>query len=283
MSASSAWAAGRHFVASRISSSSSACAPGLTRGETTVPLPLTQLEIADSTGLTAPYVNRIFKTLRERGFLKVSKEGCELQQTEKLMKLVEFRPNYLLTDRDALMPAPETAGRPLMVLRPAVAAVICSAFVLIDAGTAPGAPVPAQSISIGFLTAGDRALEPASPMAIDASDLGLQGARLAVEDDATTGRFTGQRFILVAEKAADRAGVAPAVHRLETAGARFIVADLEARAPHRGLGCHLARDQLCSTPARPTIPCATRRVGRPFCMWSPAGPWRRTRWRSTSS
>ena len=115
-----------------------------------------------------------------------------------------------------------------MVLRLAAAAVICSAFVLIHAGTAPGAPVPEQSISIGFLTAGDRALEPASPMAIDASDLGLQGARLAVEDDATTGRFTGQRFTLVVEKAADRAGVAPAVHRLETAGARFIVADLEA-------------------------------------------------------
>lgn len=83
---------------------------GLTRGETTVPLPLTQLEIADSTGLTAPYVNRIFKTLRERGFLKVSKAGCELQEAEKLMKLVEFRPNYLLTDRDALMPAPELLG-----------------------------------------------------------------------------------------------------------------------------------------------------------------------------
>ena len=80
---------------------------GLTCGETMAPLPLTQLEIADSTGLTAPYVNRIFRTMRERGFLKVLKEGCVLRDAEKLMKLVEFRPHYLMMDRDGQMPAPE--------------------------------------------------------------------------------------------------------------------------------------------------------------------------------
>ena len=80
---------------------------GLHKGETMAPLPLTQLEIADSTGLTGPYVNRIFKIMRERGFLEISKEGCELRDTEKLMKLVEFKPHYLLANRDALTPMPE--------------------------------------------------------------------------------------------------------------------------------------------------------------------------------
>ena len=112
-----------------------------------------------------------------------------------------------------------------MLFRLAAAAAICTACVMALAKAAPGAP--AQSVAIGFLAVGERPLEPASPLAIDAVDQGVQGARLAIQDNATTGRFTGQGFVLVEEKAADGAGVAQAVHHLEAAGARFIVADLE--------------------------------------------------------
>jgi len=59
------------------------------------PLPLTQLEVADTTGLTAPYVNRIFRSMRERGFLTISKDGLEIHDFDKLMRLVGFRPHYL--------------------------------------------------------------------------------------------------------------------------------------------------------------------------------------------
>ena len=59
------------------------------------PLPLTQLEVADTTGLTAPYVNRIFRSMRERGFLTISKDGLEIRDFDKLMRLVGFRPHYL--------------------------------------------------------------------------------------------------------------------------------------------------------------------------------------------
>lgn len=59
------------------------------------PLPLTQLEIADSTGLTATYVNRIFRKMRDRGQLEMSREGLRLLDSAKLMREVHFNPAYL--------------------------------------------------------------------------------------------------------------------------------------------------------------------------------------------
>jgi len=59
------------------------------------PMPLTQLEVADSTGLTATYVNRIFRMMRDRGQLEVSREGLRLIDAAKLMREVRFNPAYL--------------------------------------------------------------------------------------------------------------------------------------------------------------------------------------------
>jgi CRP-like cAMP-binding protein len=59
------------------------------------PLPLTQLEVADSTGLTATYVNRIFRMMRDRGQLEMSREGLRLLDVGKLMGEVQFNPSYL--------------------------------------------------------------------------------------------------------------------------------------------------------------------------------------------
>jgi CRP-like cAMP-binding protein len=59
------------------------------------PLPLTQLEVADSTGLTETYVNRIFKRLRNRDQLAVSREGLRLLDPSTLMREVQFNPAYL--------------------------------------------------------------------------------------------------------------------------------------------------------------------------------------------
>ena len=59
------------------------------------PLPLTQLEVADSTGLTATYVNRIFRVMRDRGQLEVSREGLRLLDAAQLMREVRFNPAYL--------------------------------------------------------------------------------------------------------------------------------------------------------------------------------------------
>ena len=58
-------------------------------------LPLTQQEIADCTGLTAPYVNRILQDLRQRGLVSLRDQMLEILRVEELAKLAGFRPDYI--------------------------------------------------------------------------------------------------------------------------------------------------------------------------------------------
>ncbi|MBV8412385.1 MAG: Crp/Fnr family transcriptional regulator [Alphaproteobacteria bacterium] len=57
--------------------------------------PLTQLEVADATGLTAPYVNRILRSMRESGFLALTPLGLELRDPQALAARVRFHNGYL--------------------------------------------------------------------------------------------------------------------------------------------------------------------------------------------
>ena len=59
-------------------------------------------------------------------------------------------------------------------------------------------------------------------------DEGVQGARLGIADDNTTGRFTGQRFALEERAAAEPEAALDAVRGLLAGGVRFLVADLPA-------------------------------------------------------
>jgi ABC transporter substrate binding protein (PQQ-dependent alcohol dehydrogenase system) len=59
-------------------------------------------------------------------------------------------------------------------------------------------------------------------------DEGVQGARLGLADNETTGRFTGQRFALEERTARTPEAAAEAVRSLLAAGLRFVVADLPA-------------------------------------------------------
>lgn len=58
------------------------------------------------------------------------------------------------------------------------------------------------------------------------ADLGLQGARLGVEDNNTTGRFVGQRFSLKAEVLEVGGDAVAAVEKLVESGIRLILVDL---------------------------------------------------------
>jgi len=58
-------------------------------------LPLSQLEVADSTGLTSVYVNRLFGTMRASGQIEVSRRGIRLCDVEAFSREVEFNPLYL--------------------------------------------------------------------------------------------------------------------------------------------------------------------------------------------
>ncbi len=62
-----------------------------------VVFPLTQQDIADCTGLTAPYVNRILQEMRRRDLLHFADQVLEMRDPEDLARLTDFRPDYLQT------------------------------------------------------------------------------------------------------------------------------------------------------------------------------------------
>jgi CRP-like cAMP-binding protein len=61
----------------------------------TVPMPLTQEEIADCTGLTPPYVNRILQQLRVKGLVRFEHKTLEILDRNELEKMAGFDPNYI--------------------------------------------------------------------------------------------------------------------------------------------------------------------------------------------
>lgn len=91
-------------------------------------------------------------------------------------------------------------------------------------------PAPAQetTIAIGFLAQARDPVQPVSPLDREIRDEGLAGARLGVADNATTGRFTGQRFTLTERTLAKDARPEDAVRDLARQGIRIVVADLDA-------------------------------------------------------
>jgi ABC transporter substrate binding protein (PQQ-dependent alcohol dehydrogenase system) len=96
---------------------------------------------------------------------------------------------------------------------------------------APSAATEIADLSIGYLTK-----EVERPPALSnlqwlqpPADGGLQGARLAIDDNNTTGRFTNQRFAL-AEKIVPAGGdVGAGLRELAAAGHRFVVTNLGAQ------------------------------------------------------
>jgi ABC transporter substrate binding protein (PQQ-dependent alcohol dehydrogenase system) len=86
----------------------------------------------------------------------------------------------------------------------------------------------AAPLAIGYLS-----LRPPRPMAstlLDPppEDEGVQGARLGLADNATTGRFTGQRFTLDERRVGGPEEALDALRGLLAAGTRLVVADLPA-------------------------------------------------------
>jgi len=74
-------------------------AVGLTRGQH-CDFPLTQIDIADATGLTPVHVNRMLRELREDGLASVQLRSLVIRDLDRLTKACMFSPNYLHLDRD---------------------------------------------------------------------------------------------------------------------------------------------------------------------------------------
>jgi ABC transporter substrate binding protein (PQQ-dependent alcohol dehydrogenase system) len=91
------------------------------------------------------------------------------------------------------------------------------------------APADAADVKIGYLYGTERPLTLSYALR-PAEDDGIAGARLAIEDNNTTGRFMNQRFALEAVKLEPNADPAAAATALADEGVAFIIADLPADA-----------------------------------------------------
>jgi ABC transporter substrate binding protein (PQQ-dependent alcohol dehydrogenase system) len=85
----------------------------------------------------------------------------------------------------------------------------------------------AAEIEIGYLRL-DRQQLTLSLIDLPAEDAGLAGARLAIDDNNTTGQFTRQRFVLEDATVSDGEDAVEAASRMAAEGIGFIVADLPA-------------------------------------------------------
>jgi ABC transporter substrate binding protein (PQQ-dependent alcohol dehydrogenase system) len=83
-------------------------------------------------------------------------------------------------------------------------------------------------VSIAYLTQQAKGLPPLSLVDQPTTDNGLMGARLGIEDNNTTGKFTGQHFVLNESVVPETGDVAAAFRDLHAKGNRFFVIDLPA-------------------------------------------------------
>ena len=91
-------------------------------------------------------------------------------------------------------------------------------------------PAPAQSepgeVAIGYLALVPPRTAPLTLLDPPLTDEGVQGARVALRDNETTGRFLNQTYKLQEALAPDAAGVMAAARDMLAAGRRVIVTDL---------------------------------------------------------
>ncbi|MGJ4934573.1 ABC transporter substrate-binding protein [Bradyrhizobium sp. HKCCYLRH2015] len=104
---------------------------------------------------------------------------------------------------------------------------LIGAIGLIAAATAASAAEPVD-IAIGYLGRSG-VPQTLSPLDQPAADDGVAGAKLAIEDNNTTGKFLNQRFTLIERRIKDDEDAAQAVNEL-AGKAGFILADLPADA-----------------------------------------------------
>lgn len=114
-----------------------------------------------------------------------------------------------------------------LIRRTALAALLLGALgnpavAQVAAPAAPAAQAPAELIRAAVLRVDRDRLPPISRLDLPPDDLGFAGARLAIDDNDTTGRFMGQDFDAV-EVAATPATAGAEMDKLLADGIRFIV------------------------------------------------------------
>jgi DNA-binding IclR family transcriptional regulator len=63
----------------------------------TYELPMTQEQLADSTGLTAVHVNRVLQSLQREGLIDRDRRMIRFPSWERMRDVADFNPRYLHT------------------------------------------------------------------------------------------------------------------------------------------------------------------------------------------
>jgi ABC transporter substrate binding protein (PQQ-dependent alcohol dehydrogenase system) len=91
-----------------------------------------------------------------------------------------------------------------------------------------GSAMAEEAMRVGYVAMRQPVRMPATFLDPPPQDEGVQGARLGMEDNATTGRFTGQRFLLDERLTTDPEAALEAFRELLRGGTRLVLADLPA-------------------------------------------------------
>jgi len=102
-------------------------------------------------------------------------------------------------------------------------------LIVAAAALAPAAsPAGEEMVQIGWLSRAVKRTLPLSYLDQPPQDGGIQGARLGIADDDTTGHFTGQSFTLTEAIVPEDGDVAVGFRELAAKGVRLVVTDLAA-------------------------------------------------------
>jgi len=85
-----------------------------------------------------------------------------------------------------------------------------------------------ETVRVGWLSQATKRSLPLSYLEQPPEDEGIQGARLSIADDNTTGHFTGQSFALTESIVPEEDNLAAGLRQLAAIGVRLIVTDLGA-------------------------------------------------------
>ncbi len=94
----------------------------------------------------------------------------------------------------------------------------------------PAGGKPAVTVRIGYLGQHVTVRMPHSYLDVPPADEGVAGARIAIDDNNTTGRFTGQNFVLDEALVPEDGDIAGAFRKLVQDGHRSVIVDLPAAA-----------------------------------------------------
>lgn len=108
-------------------------------------------------------------------------------------------------------------------------AVLVAVVIVVMAAPVAGVRAGGQTVKIGWLSQSMKRTLPLTYLDQPPEDEGIQGARLGISDNNTTGQFTGQSFELVESIAPENGDLAGAFGTLVAKDVRLIVTDLDAQ------------------------------------------------------